>query len=284
MRKLVSLCFITYLSIGILASCNNPKESSAEATTTADSTAVVIAVKEETVTYTADTATMKSYIAYNDAVDKKRPVVLVIPEWWGLNDYTKGRAKQLASMGYFAIAVDMYGNGLIVDNPELAGKMAGPFYADPALAKIRFDAALAKVKSYPMADTNQVAAIGYCFGGGIVLNMAKLGEKLNGVVSFHGSLEGVPPNKNLMSSAILVCHGEADKFVPNEQVAHFRKQLDSINYPYTFKSYPNAMHAFTNPEATEIGKKFSIPVEYNAAADAASWNDMKDFFAKIFQP
>jgi dienelactone hydrolase len=200
-----------------------------------------------------------------------------------LNDYSKGRAKQLAELGYLAMAVDMYGGGSIADNPELAGKMATPFYKDPLFAKGRFDAALATIKANPMADTSQVAAIGYCFGGGIVLNMVKLGEDLAGVVSFHGSLTGVPADKNLLKAPILVCHGEADQFVGVEEVNLFKKQLDSISAFYTFKSYAGATHAFTNPNATATGKKFSMPIEYNAEADSASWKDMKDFFRKIFK-
>jgi dienelactone hydrolase len=127
-----------------------------------------------------------------------------------------------------------------------------------------------------------VAAIGYCFGGTQVLNMAKLGSPLAGVVSFHGGLAGVPADKNLLKAAILVCHGEADSFVPAADVAQFKKQMDSIGANYTFKTYANATHAFTNPAATENGKKFKMPIEYNAAADSASWSDMKTFFGKIF--
>jgi dienelactone hydrolase len=273
--------FFPVLLIGLLflfAACNNSPEGSEK---TAESAKPVI--KDENVNYTADTSTMHSFIAYDASTDKKRPVVLVIPEWWGLNDYIRGRAKQLAEMGYLAMAVDMYGEGSTADNPELAGKMAMPFYQNPSFAKGRFDAALAKIKSNPMADTNQIAAIGYCFGGGMVLNMARLGENLRGVVSFHGSLVGTPADKSLLKAPILVCHGEADQFVPVEEVALFKKQLDSIGANYTFRSYPGATHAFTNPDATATGKEFSIPIEYNATADSTSWMDMKEFFGKIFK-
>ncbi len=240
-------------------------------------------IKEEAVTYSADTVTMNGFVAYDASTDKKRPVVLIVHEWWGLNDYTRSRAKQLAAMGYLAMAIDMYGNGMQGDNPEMAGQLAMPFYKDPAMAKARFDAALAKVKLMPQANTNQVAAIGYCFGGAMVLNMARMGSPLAGVVSFHGGLAGVPADKNLLKAPILVCHGEADSFVSAAEVAAFKKQMDSIGANYTFKSYANATHAFTNPGATENGKKFNIPISYNAAADSSSWNDMKVFFAQIFK-
>lgn len=274
---------MTLLAAGMFTftACNDTAKEQTKTETNMDVSAPVI--KEENVSYKADTATMNSFIAYDGSIDKKRPVVLIIPEWWGLNDYAKGRARQLATMGYVAMAVDMYGNGAIADNPTLAGELAGPFYKDPALAKSRFDAALAKAMAISVADTSQVAAIGYCFGGAMVLNMARLGENLDGVVSFHGGLVGTPANKDLLKADILVCHGEADKFVSNEEVAQFKKQMDSIGAKYSFKSYPGAGHAFSNPAATEMGKKFSIPVEYNAAADTASWNDMKTFFARIFK-
>ena len=260
-----------------VAACNNSNNK------TADEKPVAMQVKEDTVTYKADSVSMVGYVAWDASTDKKRPVVLVVPEWWGLNEYTKSRVKQLAGLGYLAFAVDMYGNGMKADNPKQAGELATPFYKDPAMAKARFDAAMTKALSYPAADNSNVAAIGYCFGGTQVINMALLGDNLKGVVSFHGGLETAPVNKDLLKAAILICHGEADKFVPDEQVAAFRKKLDSIGANYTFKSYPGATHAFSNPDATETGKKFDMPIAYNAAADTASWNEMKAFFGKIFK-
>lgn len=240
-------------------------------------------IKEENVSYSAGSTTMNGFLAYNEDNDLKRPAVLVVPEWWGLNDYTKSRARQLADLGYIAFAVDMYGDGKTAEDPETAGKLSMPFYQDPQMAKSRFDAALAKLKSYPQTDTSNIAAIGYCFGGAQVLNMARLGDDLKGVVSFHGSLVGVPADKNLLKAKILVCHGEADEFVKPEEVTLFKKQMDSVGAAYSFKSYPGATHAFTNPEATQTGQKFKMPISYNAAADSASWNDMRQFFSVIFK-
>ena len=239
-------------------------------------------LKEENVTYTANGVTMKGYVVYDADKQGKRPGVLVVHEWWGLNDYPKMRARKLAELGYIAMAVDMYGDGKVATTPDEAGKLAGAVGQDPATAKSRFDAALNKLKTYPQVDQNNIAAIGYCFGGGVVLNMARLGDPLKGIVSFHGTLLGVPAEKNLLKAKILVCHGEADQFV-NPQVAPFKKQMDSIGADYTFKQYPNATHAFTNPASTENGEKFKMPIKYNGAADTASWNDMKDFFARIFK-
>lgn len=255
--------------------CNNSEQSKTE-------TSKEPKFKEENVTYEGDSITMNGYIVYDENKEGARPAVLVVPEWWGQNDYTKQRAKQLAELGYIAMAVDMYGNGKQADNPDSAGKLAMPFYTDPQMAKRRFDAALAKLRTYGQVDQSKVAAIGYCFGGAIVLNMAKLGDDLKGVVSFHGDLRGVPANKELTKASILVCHGLADQFVPQAQVDQFRHQMDSAGIPFTFKAYPDAMHAFTNPNATALGEKFKLPIAYNAAADSASWKDMKEFFGKIF--
>lgn len=271
------------LSAGILllAACNNSSETDKTETKETEMKKPVIA--EEKVTYSADSINMNGYVAYDSSTTKKRPVVLVVHEWWGQNDYSRSRAKQLAELGYLAMAVDMYGDGKTADNPELAGKLATPFYMNPQMAKTRFDAALAKIKTYAVADTTQIAAIGYCFGGAQVINMAKMGENLRGVVSFHGNLTVVPADKNLLKAPILVCHGDSDQFVKPEEVALFQKQMDSIGAVYQIKHYANATHAFTNPDATENGKKFNIPIAYNAAADTASWKDMKEFFGKIFK-
>jgi dienelactone hydrolase len=240
-------------------------------------------IKTESLTYTIGDEKFSSYVAYNDQFAKKRPVVLVVHEWWGMNDYVKRRTRQLAELGYLAIAVDLYGEGKMANNVEEAVGFSTPFYKDPTLAKSHFDAALNKIKLNKLADTNNIAAIGYCFGGSMVLNFAKMGEYLKGVVSFHGGLAGVPPQKDMLKSELLICHGADDKFVSSEEVTKFKKELDEVNYIYTFKEYPNATHAFTNPDATEMGKKFNMPIAYNEPADMASWNEMKTFLKRIFK-
>jgi dienelactone hydrolase len=181
------------------------------------------------------------------------------------------------------MAVDMYGNGRMGNDTGEAKKLAMPFYLNPQMTKKHFDAALEKLKAYPQVDAERIAAIGYCFGGSVVLDMAKMGTDMKGVVSFHGGLAGMAPDKNLLKAGILVCHGDSDSFVQPAEVALFKKQMDSIGADYTFKSYPDATHSFTNPQATEWGQKFKIPIAYNAAADTASWKDMKDFFGRIFK-
>jgi dienelactone hydrolase len=274
---------LTIMSLSILAfaSCNNAGNTNTNREQS-DTTAAPAGIKEEEVTYSADTTQLKGYVTYNAGKQGKRPAVLVVSEWWGLNDYPRMRAKKLAEMGYIAMAVDMYGNGKTAANPQKAQTLAMPFYQNPQLAKTRLDAAITKLKTYSQTDTANMAAIGYCYGGFVVLNAAKLGADLKGVVSFHGNLSGAPADKNLLKAKILVCHGAADKFVGEQEVNAFKKSMDSIGADYTFKAYANATHAFTNPKATETGKKFNMPIEYNAAADSASWNDMKNFFGKIF--
>ena len=239
-------------------------------------------LREEIVSYKDGSIALTGFVAFDESIKGKRPVILIVPEWWGLNDYAKTRARQLAELGYLAMAVDMFGNGKTAANPKEAQEFTMPFYKDPRLAKSRLDAAMKKIKGHPEADTLHVAAIGYCFGGFVVLNAAKSGSDLKGVVSFHGGLGGVPADKKLLKAKILVCHGGSDQFVSQKDVDGFKKQMDSIGADYTFKSYANATHAFTNPDATSTGKKFDLPIEYNAAADKDSWNDMKVFFQRIF--
>ncbi|MGC4103294.1 dienelactone hydrolase family protein [Ferruginibacter sp.] len=267
--------FIIGCAVVLLTACNSNNATEEKEKPMTKEKAIVA----ENVSYGSDSAKLTGFVAY-DSSAAKLPIVLVVHEWWGLNDFVKNRVKQLADLGYLALAVDMYGNGKIGNNPDEAKALAMPFYTNPAYAKSRFDAALAKAKTYSQADTSKIAAIGFCFGGTMVLNMARLGEPLTAVVSFHGGLAGVPADKNLLKAKILVCHGADDQFVKPEEVAAFKKQMDSIGAIYTFKEYAGATHAFTNPDATANGKKFNMPIAYNAAADTASWKEMKDFFGK----
>lgn len=240
-------------------------------------------LKEEVVNYQVDSLTMNSYVVYDENIEGKRPAVMVIHEWWGLNDYAKMRARKLAELGYIAMAVDMYGNGQVGHDPEAAGKLAMPFYNNPGMAKKHVEAAMEILKKNPNADTQKMAIMGYCFGGAVSLGVARMGLDVKGAVSFHGNLNVVPANKDLLKAEVLVCHGNADPFVPQAEADQFKKQMDSIGAKYVFKGYDSATHAFTNPDATALGEKFKIPIKYNPAADSASWSDMKDFFKRIFQ-
>ena len=240
-------------------------------------------IKEEKINYSVGGKTYNGVIVYDENQKGKRPAVLVVHEWWGLNDYPVMRARKLAQLGYISMAVDMYGNGKIASNPTEAKELATPFYKDPQSSKSILDAALVKLKGYEQTDSHKVFAIGYCFGGSQVLNAAKLGGDFIGVVSFHGGLAGVPADKSHLKAAILVCHGGSDKFIPESDINGFKHQLDSIGASYKFIVYPNSTHAFTNPSSTATGKKFNMPIEYNQKADEDSWNDMKMFFSNILK-
>src|SRR5688572_25571528 len=171
MKHSVGFAFL-FITLAVLVSCNDqPAKETSQPTATKQP-----GVKEMSISYGGDNITMNGFVAYDTSIDTKRPAILIIPEWWGLNEYPKMRARELAKLGYIAMAMDMYGNGLTTDSPSTAGKLATPFYANPQKAKARIDAALVALRSYMQTDTNKIAAIGYCFGGGMILNAARLGE------------------------------------------------------------------------------------------------------------
>jgi dienelactone hydrolase len=231
------------------------------------------------VDYSAQGVVLKGYVAYDDKIQGKRPGILVVHEWWGLNDYTRKRARMLAGLGYTALAVDMYGDGKQAMHPDDAKAFSSAVMKDFDAAKARFLAAMELLKKQPTVDADQIAAIGYCFGGGVVLNMARQGVDLKGVVSFHGSLAAVKPAQpGEVKAKILVLNGADDKFVPTEQIDAFKKEMTEAKVDFQFINYPGSVHAFTNPEATKLGKKFNLPLAYNAKADKESWKEMKKFF------
>ena len=234
--------------------------------------------------YSAQGVVIKGYLAYDENVKGKRAGVLVVPEWWGLNDYARRRANMLAEFGYTALAVDMYGEGKVVPTPDEAGKLSSEAMKNFDVTKARFMAALDFLKGQPTVDPNRTAAIGYCFGGGVVLNMARQGADLRGVVSFHGSLTAVKPAQpGSLRAKILVLNGDADKFITPEQIEAFRQEMKGADASFQFISYPDALHSFTNPEATELGKKFNMPIAYNAKADKESWSEMIGFLSTILK-
>jgi dienelactone hydrolase len=232
--------------------------------------------------YKAGNTTLKGYLFYDENKTEKSPGIIVVHEWWGNNAYSEKRARMLAELGYTAFAADMYGNGLIVDNPEEAQKNAGVIYSDTDLLKERMTAAYDVLVNSGFADPERIAAIGYCFGGTVVLTAASLDIPLDAVVSFHGGLAGFKANPTIKNTHVLVCNGAADKFVSQEDKDNFKNQMKAAGADYEFKEYEGALHAFTNPESTEAGEKFNMPIAYNAAADSASWNDMMEFFSKYF--
>ena len=247
------------------------------------SSAASAAVEGREVVYQAGGATLKGYLASDLGRSGPRPGVLVVPEWWGLNDYARRRARMLADLGFTALAVDMYGEGRAVTLPDEAAALAGNIRRSLPVAKERFMAALALLKAQPTVDPQRIAAIGYCFGGGVALEMARAGVDFKGAVSFHGNLGTEhPAQPGRVRARILVLNGAADPLAPPEQVAAFKKEMAAAGADCKFIDYPGALHAFTNPDSDENGKRFKLPLAYNPEADRASWRAMQEFFAKIF--
>jgi dienelactone hydrolase len=245
--------------------------------------AVQAAVQGEDVDYMVDGVTFKGYLAYDDAIRGKRPGVLVVHEWWGQNEYVRKRARMLAALGYTAFAVDMYGEGKVADNPDEAGKLATEVSSDLPLEKTRFEAGMEVLRENETVDPNEIAAFGYCFGGGVVLNMARIGENLRGVASFHGTLGTEYPAKPWTVRAhIISFSGDADPLIGANKVAAFRKEMDAAKVKYRVVTYPGAKHAFTNPDADELGKKFKLPIAYDAKADQDSWQQATVFLREVF--
>jgi dienelactone hydrolase len=230
------------------------------------------------------TETLKGFLAYKPGLQGKLPGVLVVHEWWGNNTYARKRAMDLAELGYVALAVDMYGNGHVAATPDEAGKLAGSVMKDFDTGKARFNAALKFLNTREAVDPGRIAAIGYCFGGGVVLNMARQGADLRGVVSFHGSLDPVKPaKKGDVKAKVLIAHGGADSFVPENKVEALKKEFNEAGVDYTFTVYPGATHVFTNPEADNLAKQFNMPIAYNAEADKKSWAEMESFLALVLK-
>ena len=235
------------------------------------------------VSYKQGDTVMKGLVAYDDSIKAERPGVLVIHEWWGHNAYARKRARMLAELGYTALAVDMYGDGKTADHPEDAGKFSSAVGGNLPLAKARYDAALETLRQQPGVDTDKIAAIGYCFGGGILLNMARMGTDIDGVVSYHGSVATrSPAKKGEIKTRVRVFNGADDPFVKTEQIEAFKKEMESAGVDYKFVNYPGAVHSFTNPDADAYGKKFKLPLAYNEKADKDSWLQTQAFFKEIF--
>ncbi|ESU18430.1 dienelactone hydrolase family protein [Flavobacterium cauense R2A-7] len=269
-----SLKFIITLCVALsVISC----KTNSSATNNENSTHSIV---EENITYQDGDTPLKGVIYYDNSIENNRPAIMVVHEWWGNNDYAKRRAKMLAELGYVAMAIDMYGNGLVVDNPKDAQENAGKYYANPALLKSRVQAAYDVLSKHAKVNKSQISSMGYCFGGTVSLSAASMGIPLKTVVSVHGGLSGFQASPAMKDTKILICHGGNDKFVPQKDVDNFNNEMKKNGNTYEFKIYPEATHAFSNVESTEAGKKFNLPIAYNEAADKQSWQDMLEFFKK----
>jgi len=241
------------------------------------------ALREENVEYRAGDTVLKGYLVWDDAKGEKQPGVLVVHEWWGLNDYARMRAKMLAELGYTALAVDMYGDGKKSEHAKDAKSFMKSVNEKQGVAQQRFVAAKALLASRPIVNKDKFAAIGYCFGGATVLNMARLGVDLKAVVSFHGNLETqTPAQPGEVKAKVLVLNGAADKFVTPESITAFKKEMTDAGVDYQFVNYPGALHSFTNPDADRLGKANDLAVAYDAEADKQSWDAMQQLFKDVF--
>ena len=234
----------------------------------------------QTVAYQHGGVTLEGYLAYDDARAGKQPGVLVVHQWMGLTDYEQNRAVMLAQLGYVAFCADIYGKGVRPQSIKDAGTEATKYKTDRALLRQRVQTGLEQLKGNPRVDSARVAAIGYCFGGTAVIELARSGAALNGVVSFHGGLDSPTPadGKNIQCK-VLACHGGDDPFVPAKDLAAFEDEMRAANVDWRLIKYGGAVHSFTQPMADG-----SLPgAKYNERADRRSWLDMKNFFAEIFQ-
>ncbi|GAA4102080.1 dienelactone hydrolase family protein [Zhongshania borealis] len=223
-----------------------------------------------------------SAVLYSDSDNTEAgPAVVVVHEWWGLNDYARGRARQLAEAGYTAIAVDMYGTGKSTDHPKDAMAFMKAALAEPDKMNARFDAALAILAKQPVVDKNKLYAIGYCFGGAVVLNQARRGLDLAGVASFHGTLgTEAKAQANTVKAKVLVATGGADPMVPPAQVGGFVEEMSAAGVDLQLLSFPGVVHGFTNPGATAVGVKNKMPLAYDANADRLSWEALMAMLAE----
>lgn len=237
-------------------------------------------IKTELVDYKQGGATLEGFHAYDTAKQGKRPAVLIVHQWKGLGDYEKKRAEMLAQLGYNVLAVDIYGKGIRPSSPKEAGALAGKYKADRNLLRDRVKAGLEQLKKDERTDAQNIAAIGYCFGGTTVLELARSGADIAGVVSFHGGLSTPNPGdaKNIQAK-VLALHGADDPNVPPQEVAAFQDEMRAAKVDWEFVAYGNAVHSFADWNA---GNDNSKGAAYNEKADKRSWEAMKAFFAEIF--
>jgi dienelactone hydrolase len=230
------------------------------------------AVQGREISYASDGVALKGYLAWDDRFAGKRPGVLVVHEWWGHNEYARQRARMLAEQGYVALAVDMYGDGKLASHPKEAGEFAGVIRNNAALARQRFEAAMTALHGEDKVDAGKTAALGYCFGGSVVLDMARQGLPLDAVVSYHGGLgTPSPAQAGVIKARVASFTGDADPMIPAAQVEDFRQEMAKAGARAEIVVYPGVKHSFTSPEASELGQRFNLPLAYDGYADRDAW-------------
>ena len=248
-------------------------------------TPALAAIKEEPVTYKDGETTMKGAVVYDTAKTGKRPGIVMVHEWWGITKHIHDEARRFADQGYTVFIADMYGDAKTADNPKDAGALSGSVMKNPQTMESRFNAAREQLAKHPSVDPTHIGAVGYCFGGAVVLNMARAGADLAGVAGFHASLglNTPAPAPGTVKAKMLVLNGADDPFVKKEQYVKFKSDLDAAKAEYKVVEYPGAVHGFTNPEATELGKKFNLPLRYDAKADEQAKAEASKFFAEVLK-
>lgn len=239
------------------------------------------AIVEKTVEYKDGGTVLEGFVAYDDAATGKRPLILIGHDWMGVGDYVKERSRQLARLGYVAFAADIYGKGVRPQNADEAGKQATQYKSgDRKLMRARAVAALNEAKKLPNVDKSKVAAMGYCFGGTVALELARTGADLKGVISFHGGLSTPnPSDAKKMKAKVLALHGADDPFVPAAEVAGFEYEMRNAKVDWQLIAYGGAVHSFTQKASGNDNKKGAA---YNKSADQRSWIAMENFLKEIF--
>jgi len=229
-------------------------------------------IHTEEITYAGDGVEMKGYVAWDPGQASPRPGVLVVHEWWGCNEYAQRRARMLAEAGYTGLALDLYGDGRVAANPDEAGGLMKARIDDMQATRARFMAALEALKAHVTVDANRTGAIGYCFGGGVVTHMARMGAPLAVTGSFHGAIGlAAVDGPDQVDCRIMVYHGEADVLIDEAQISGFKAEMAKTGANHDFIRLPGALHGFSNPIATSNGQKYGLPLAYNALADESSW-------------
>ncbi len=262
-QKSIAVCFIIGI-VGLFLPLEN----------------VAAKILTKNVPYVHGEVQLEGYLAWDDAIKGKRPGILVVHEWWGLNEYAQTRAKQLAAMGYVAFAVDMYGKGKVTDHPKQAGEWMNKTTANVKTWQARAMEGLKVLQKQEMVDVQKIAAIGYCFGGATVTQLAYSGAPVNGVVSFHGALPLPSEGQQITTNAkVLIAHGNEDPFLNEDHIQKFRDALEKAGLDWQMVIYAGARHSFTNPAADKVGMD---ALKYNKNADERSWKHMQIFFDELF--
>jgi len=271
MKKLLLL----FLATGLMTACTKSEESQQQVEDQP--------VTGEEISYSTDNLTMNGYLAY-DPDTEQAPGILVVHEWWGHNEHARNSAEKLAELGYVALAVDMYGEGKQAEHPDDAGSFASEVMSNFESAQARFTKAMEVLQNHPKVNPEHIGAIGYCFGGSVVISMANAGvEGLDAVAAFHAGLQlPVMPEEGTTNARILVMNGADDPFITEEQESALQNAMDETGADFEYITYEGVQHSFTNPAADSNGAKFELPLAYDAEADSMSWEQMKSFFDETF--